>query len=687
MQLPPLYPPSDHAEFLGLKPEVRERAWRLYEAAEIVHAAGKQARVATCKAIAAERKVSWKTVYEPVRAFIQSGDWRVLIDRRRHSELWISSERMELPHAFAEFWRGLVENNQRAAKPAYDLLLLRLAAWRRGDISAAIPGYAVPPPNAKGCRHPRKWSYRDLLRVGPNDIELAATRAGRTAALKLCPAVLTTRMGGYPMQEIQFDDMFHDVQVVYGTQLVRILEFAGIDWYSTYHFPPVLKPRVNLDGVNKSLSEKEFRAFAVHFARTVGWSPRGTVYRGELGLCAFRSGLAEKLRHWSGGKITVAEPGLSGTAALAGGFREVAKGNPNSKALKESRGKLVHNYLAALPGQTGMNPANMPASSAGRNLETASLIALQGVTGRALNLAHKTFAEGVQLIFQVNTLINQRHDHKNEGWQEENLITQELCADAEAGLWLPVTAENRDLYAIIAAAEPERFRTRQMSAAEVLLPALGGNMHLTREAAFDCIHDDCKRECSVTAGRFEFSDQTYGPGKFRYPARYQDRSGFEKMLPNGADYHLVVNPFDTEVAGIFQPNGQYLGCCRRDHGVTRGDEDAVHRAMGEKQRIYKDATLAASVRHGLKRERDLTANAAALMESLRDDVRREMGILPQPTTRPQSAPSAPSALPDLSDLSDLSDFPDGYPDDAPDFSEPPPSHSHADAMAILLGDA
>jgi hypothetical protein len=681
MTLPPLYPPEDDDEFMGLKPPARERAWFLYHTAAQVAAAPKKTRVATVKAIAESHGKSFNAVYEPVREFLQSFDWRVLIDRRQHADLWVrKSAGNFLPAAFIQHWMLLVENNQRCAKTAYRLLMIQLDSWRRGDMTQAIPGYVSPPPNAPGKRHPRQWSCRNLQRVKSSDIEIEAVRHGKAAAMKLLPAVLTSRIGGYPLQEVQFDDRWIDIECVYGDNrtLSRLLEFCGIDWYSGFHFSPWLRPRVNLDGVNKSLSERDFRLFAVHFAATTGWSPRGTTYRGERGMCAFRCGLGDKLARHSGGGITIAEPGMSGDPAFGGGFRELAKGNPNAKAIKEGMGKLLHNLAAGIIGQTGMNPADKPASHAGRDAETRALLDLQGFVSRPLYLSHLRFEQVAMALFKVYDLANARHDHTNEGWLEERLVVEELCVDPARDLWVPVTslpADRRQLFDLVASSTPGLTRPRRMSPAEVLTPHLEDALCLTPAAVADCIFDDVKRKVTIAGSRAEFRDlDHYGPGVFRYPNIVQGPNGFPKTLPNGEELWLVVHPSLPEIGHYFAPDGRYLGRVARDNAPTRHDADAVNREIGRKEGRYKAATLGLQIRHGIKRESDITANTETLIDSIRDDIRREMGIQPTPAHRAAAAG-------DASELADLL----GDRDNADDAQAPATVRAHSNDLDLLLG--
>jgi hypothetical protein len=434
----PFVPMEDAWEFNEIRPAARERARRLHAVACRVHSAPKK-KTAVYQECARELGLSFNAVYEPVKSFLLSKDWRHLIDRRAAgSKFWHTQHPNTHPQEFIQYWHELVLENQRAVKPAYAKLMDRLRRWRAGDPDSAIPGFIVPPPNHKAYRHPRKMSYKDLLRIVPSDLELAASRNGRTAAMKLLPHILTTRKGGWPCMEYQFDDMWHDFEVLHNMQICRLLEFNAIDFYSGFIFNPGLKPRFkNEDGKNETLTEKQFRLWSVQLLATTGWSPRGTTLQGERGTAAFRA-LAPKLIHWSNGLLKIPLPGMSGAPAFIGGWKERAKGNPNAKGLKEGMGKIIHNRLASLPGQVGMNPQDKPAASFGRDKEAQELIALQQHLTTPLHHTHLSFADGAYEIVKTYMEINRRCDHEMEGWIEEGLFTQEYCADPANDIWINI---------------------------------------------------------------------------------------------------------------------------------------------------------------------------------------------------------------------------------------------------------
>lgn len=655
-------PPEDGWEFVAIRATARDRAAQLFAIAQSVHAAPKNQRTTTYQRCAAELGCSFNTLYAPISQFLKSRDWRCLIDRRlAGSDFWLTKNNHGLPADFLRFWRGLVLDNQRAAKAPYDALMLQLKRWRAGDATAAIPGFITPPLNAKGCKHPQKMSYRDLLRVKPSDIEETAARNGRSAAMKLLPAIFTTRKGGWACMEYQFDDMYHDFDVIHNMQICRLLEFNAIEYYSGFVFNPGLRPRIQIaSSKHQELNEREFRLYAINFLATYGWSPRGTTLQAERGTAAFRW-LAPKLVHWSGGLLKVPLPGMSGAPAIVGGYSERAKGNPNAKALKEGMGKIIHNRLASLPGQLGMNPDDKPSSSFGRDKEARDLLALQQHLSQPLHLTHLTFDQAAYEVVSAYMEINRRTEHAMEGWIEEGLYTQEYLADPYNDTWIDLSTlpdVNRQALRIIAQANPHSLRPRKLSPHEVISPALEHNIRLSPEAEADCLYEDARRSVTVTAGHLAFEDKDcFGPGTFRYIAEYQDRCGFNRTLPNDSQIQLVINPFNPERGFLFTLQAAYLGIVKRDHSIQRADRDAIQRKIGQKERIFKDHMLAASVHTGLKREHQLTDNARIIRDEFRF---------------PAATPPAPAA---------------GAYDTAADYAAAElvtqPDHHHVDASILL----
>lgn len=662
----PFVPTEDAREFNEILPAAREKARLLHDVACRVHAAPSKAKTRAYQDAAAELGVAFNTVYNPVSAFLKSRDWRNLIDRKlAGSKFWMIRHPKSHPAEFITFWHDLVLSNQRAAKPAYEKLMDRLAKWRAGDANSAIPGYVIPPANCPGKRHPRQWSYKNLLRIAPSEIETIAARNGRAEAMKLLPAIFTTRKGGWVCMEYQFDDMWHDFEVIHNMQICRLLEFNAIDYYSGFLFNPGLKPRFkNSEGVNEGLTEKQFRIWAIHLLATTGWSPRGTTLQGERGTAAFRD-LAPKLVHWSNGLLKIPLPGMSGAPAFIGGWAERAKGNPNAKGLKEGMGKIIHNRLASLPGQIGMNPEDKPSSAFGRDREANELIALQRHLSTPLHLTHLTFADAAFEIVKTYMEINRRTDHAMEGWIEEGLYTQEYCVDPHNDTWINIgdlPDEQRQAVAIIAGINPHSLRPRRLSPLEVIKPHLPQNIKLSPEAEADCLYDDTRRDVGVTDRHITFEDKDLGPGKFRFFAEYQDRAGFTRTIPNGEEVQLVIQPFDPDRAYLYDMRGRYLGRAQRDNSIQRSDVEAIQHKIGKKERRFKDAKLGAEFTQGLKREKQLTHNTRVLLDSIEQKILTDRGLSPG-----KSQPSVTEAeMEDDYSSADLAPLPVNLADDCED---------------------
>ena len=95
--------------------------------------------------------------------------------------------RSGLPVDFVTFWKGMVEENDRRAKLALLHLVERWRRWRAGDLTQAIPGYQSCPDPAPDALTPLGWSYSNLIRYMPTDIEIAAATKGRFAASPMPP--------------------------------------------------------------------------------------------------------------------------------------------------------------------------------------------------------------------------------------------------------------------------------------------------------------------------------------------------------------------------------------------------------------------------------------------------------------------------------------------------------------------
>jgi hypothetical protein len=619
-------PESDAREFSGLPAEARTRVhWFLAVFRSIASAT---AKTKACAAVAESAEIHFNTVYNTWKAFVRTGDWRVCLDKRKTPEFWKrdTSKAIGLPHEFTEFWKDLCEDNQRAFKPAHRLLRLQYRRWRNGDQTQAVPGYPFCPPPAPGSSLPRGWNYSNLLHHVPNEIELAAARGGRTAALKLMPGVLTTRIGSYPFAEVQFDDMWHDFEVNVPGQksACRLLEFGAVDTFTTFLFRPGLKPRLrNMDtGKAQVLNSRDFHLYLINWLLDFGAHPNGTVLMMENGTAAVSKEFREKLMSWLP-QLTIETGGMSGAPAFAGAWRERGKGNPNAKSLKEGLGKLIHNQLAHLPGQIGMNRENLPAGHFGRSRENDTLLAIAAQLPALTNqiqLGFLSLQDAVYAINEIYDLLNCRDDHKIEGWSEIGGVVDSFRFSAQSDDWRGMEEierlpeHERQLLAMALRLDPSLRKPRVLSPAEMLLahsPRLIKPPHESIPDLLGAAYGDTK---DVVGGEIGFTRPD--TGKLRFYASYQDADGFLRRIPNGTSVLCHLNPWKTEHLYLSDPStGRFLGLADRQHAATRGDTDAIQAQHARAQHDYKEALHGLVRRQGLARVPNLKANAATFRKA------------------------------------------------------------------------
>lgn len=627
-------PHDDAREYAGLPLKSRDRVDWLLEVMERVAKAGRGRQVALCEDIAKAADMSRNTIYNLWKSYRSTGDWRVLIDKRHTSEFWNRdpSKRIGLPHEFIQDWKTRCENNQRAFKPAWRILINDWRKWRAGDLTKAIPGYDRAPEPAPNSRIPRGWNYSNLLQYAPTDVELSAARQGRTAALKLMPGIHSTRVGAFeaglagPFRDIEFDDMWHDFEVnVPGQKTAcRLLEFNAVDSFTTYIFNPGLKPRVrNMDtGRMQALNERDFHLYVINWILDHGIHPLGTTFHVENGTARLSKAFVEKLQMWFPG-LKIETGGMSGAPAFSGAYSERAKGNPNSKAIKEGLGKLIHNQTAFLPGQVGMNRDNLPASHDGRDRENETMLAICSHLPQLrdqLQFGFLWFKDAVFAVNEIYGLLNCRDDHQIEGWAEIGGVVDMFRFSTQSDDWRPLSEvsalpENeRFALSMMLRLDPGLRQPRTLSPAQMLLSHGTRLLRLPDEALPDLLGQRFGQTIPVAGGLIKFAQP--GLGKLRFKAKYQDGDGFIRRLENGQSVLAHLNPWKPDFLYLSDAGtGRYLGKAARDHAHTRGDTDAIHAAHGRAQADYKNSLNELVARHGLQRIPHLRSNTTAVRKA------------------------------------------------------------------------
>ena len=491
-------------------------------------------------------------------AYLRTRDWRVVINGCKAPNL-IGTE-SGLPSEFRAFVRDFLGLNQRQKmKPRYRALLRRLDQWRvTGHPQFAIPGYAFPPADAPGQRHPLGWSFANLCRLKPSRFERAALAIGRQAARAFLPPVYTTRCGLKVGEIFCMDDQVHDLRVNFlgNKKAQRPLEFACLDVFSACFVAHGFKPTTTLEDESRvMLRQEDFVWFALHWLLNIGWrDDTGTRVMAEHGTAKFPDWLVEGIARLTRDKVTVIAGAVDRRAAFPGLFDGPARGNFKIKAALESAFNLVRNETAdmeLLPGQVGKDRLHAPEEWEQRVAHNERLLqARDEIAARhgdtlagQLRFDYLEWHQFIALALTLYDRIDRRTEHALEGW-------------LEAGLVVP---------------DPALGRPRRLSPSEVWR---GGRAELRRAPGYWIpllLPPEMGTEREVSERHLiEFEDQQIGPGPLRYLAQIADRP-----LAPGAKYLTYVNPWSPTELYLTDAQGCFVGSCPRWTAPCKSDLKAI----------------------------------------------------------------------------------------------------------------
>jgi hypothetical protein len=538
-----------------------------------------------------------KSLVNKFYAWKASGDWQCLVNKAKligkvRREMNVENATVSLPEDFIEYWRGLCEQNQRKSRPAYRELLRRYWAC---DL---IKGYARRDSNNNAI--PQGWSYRNLMRHAPTPFERTARRQGRSAAADYRPLVFSTRAGLKCGQFYVFDDIEHDLKVNLpgiNRLAMRPLELACLDVYSGCKIKWGLKPTViGDDGAKQKLKERDMRFLLAYILYRIGYRPEGTTLLVEHGTAAIREDVERALADATDGAIRVNRSGIEGAAAFAGAYGGRPKGNFRFKAALESHHNLVHNELAALPGQMGMDRQHSPEELHGRDAANNALLkaimALEPERVAMLRLPFIPFRAFEEIIDIVYARINGRMEHHLEGWEESGLMVNEFRLAANAA-WSPMSmlpalpANDREAVERILS-KPGLVQCRRMSPAEVWNRDCGGLVKVRPNVLPAILGGDLAVERTVKDDHlFEFQDRDLSPSPLRYRAEIAMMDGSAQILQPGEKFMTFANPFDLSQLIVCDAQCAFLGLAPRWETVRKDDIEGLHRAMGAAAKMEK----------------------------------------------------------------------------------------------------
>ncbi|WP_009964049.1 hypothetical protein [Verrucomicrobium spinosum] len=528
-----------------------------------------------------------------------------LIDKRKYAKYLGEGDVRGLPPAFISYWQGEYERFQRngGAKQTYRVLMDRLRQWRRGNTASVIPGYSEPPANQPGCLHPRGWSYENLTKHLPDQVERTLARQGRSKAKALLSKVYTTRVGLDVGQVLMIDDQYHDINVAWSNgQVARPQSFNLLDFFSGYEIMDGFQPRLEKeDGSKLGLKEEDaFWMILTHFSTNGYRADLGTHVIVERGTATVRNELAEGFLAATDKKIIIDKGGMDNRALKGLIYDGPAKGNFRFKASRESVFNLWRNMIAALPGATGRNREESPEEQKAIISYVEKLLKkVPQERWHLLKLPVLTEAQFMSLMVDLKEALRDRHWHTLEGWKTLG-HTKTLYRLPEWGddqfvpiedmqqqlLMLP--PERAELITMAFASQAQKdklIEIRNLSPREVWD---GGKHKLTRLTPWTWNQILPGRMAHVRHVE-DREIRVYGGGEIlRYDAHAKTSTGRDIMLRPGEQFMIFSNPLSPDIALCCDTTGAAIGLLHRIVASTRIDHAAVISRMGRVSQMNAD---------------------------------------------------------------------------------------------------
>jgi hypothetical protein len=606
-----LIPNADINLYLGLPEGVRTEVNLWHRALLDISRPGVGKSLA---AIAAQFGTSPETARRKYDALHHHG-WRGLINRSR-----LPQRTPTRTEEFLEWWRDLYSMYQRNAKAAYREFCRRYLAREH------IPGLS---PDLNRGSIPTGYGYHNLMRFKPTRFEVAAMRRGLACAIsEHGPKIFTTRADLWYGSHYMIDDLWHDNFVVFGKQIVRVLELDLLDVFSGALVNFGCKPRFQReDGTFDNLKEKYARLLVAKVLWSEGYSPRGTEIVAEHGTAAVNERVAAILHNATGGLVTVRRSGIVGQEQAIIGWSGEGRGNFRFKAPLESLRNLKHNELAnqtQIHAQTGKDVEHRPEHTHGQLRECSEWLKIitvlaQDNPARAAQIQLNLLdyhAHFLPILITVYDAINRRTWHTLEGWHAAgNIVTGYRTAPAlgtsdpsdqvnhseltdQQFRALPAPAQ--EVLKLAAQSDPRYLYTRKLSPHQVRARDRGSLTTLPSPIIAELLGPDFARELKVDGAYFApFQDAEIAPEPLLYESAITAPDGTRQQLPEDT-FQVTVNPFDPSAIFVSDARGICLGAAPRAARVDRSDDEALKRAFG-----HRNQRLAEMKRPLLKRHAEL----------------------------------------------------------------------------------
>lgn len=534
-----------------------------------------------------------------------------------------------------------------------------LGSW--SDLWAAEHPFSPLPDRCDPAWIPSGASYPSLmraLRADPDGVfALAASRRGMRAAHAHVLPVLTTRRG-LPVGAIyEFDDVWHNIDIMLPTgKVAQPLEFAGYDVASAYKCMSVVKPRFTTEsGVRSNLKEQQFRfALGAHLC-TTGFHKGGVRLVVEHGTTAIRAPVERKIKlvPGFGELVSFARSGILSEQVHAGLFIGSGGGNFRFKKLVEASHNIHHNRTASLPGSRGRDAEHMHESrDALVKYEEKTFAELERWGGPGFGARMQSgllsFEEYVAAFRRAEAELMDDPIHRLEGWDERTVAEYRLGPGApwrNAEELMDMDPAGANAIAAFLAVHPDCRRRRFMTRREVWAR---GQAELIRFPLFEMpafLDDSDARECVVREdGTFGFRDALYfGRDEVVYRAEARSFEGAVRRFAPGERLTVFWNPIVPDQVWIAdRASGVTLGTAPLVTRAPAYDQEAVKRAMGAQAHDLARKVLPIRGRH--QREAEERAARIAVNAELLREAKAAAADLPDPP--PTESEEATDALPE-----------------------------------------
>ncbi len=597
-----------------LKPKIEARLRAVAQLEQTPRSQWKQTAALISSALRPRygRGFSLKNILELHRQYRAQGAEALMLGYGREAEK---------PAEFVNEISRRCEKNKRVSSVELEAIA---AEWLAG---ASIPGYGTwqaawekqfeGEPLPEQCPEwfiPQGWSPRQLRRSLPGRAALTFARDGFFAAHGLMPQKENDYSQLRPLERIVFDDVKTDWLVSYpGVSracelwLLVAMDVATrtiLDWVSLAAVP-------DDDGKRAELLEQHMKLLGGSLLTRYGIP---TAYKStwlvENAKATYREAAKTALKTLSGDQITVENTRMV-NRALPSGHTE-RHGTPyDIKGTLERFFATFHNHGAALPGQTGsIQMLNAPAELDGQQKEHCALMKEVGELPAALveqlSLPFLRYSEGVAALEQLFEKLNNRHNHRLQGFEKIELWR--FPQDPSCHAWRPLD------------------ELRRYPAADVRLALFHSRMESPRERFERLLRQNPAPMRVPADALLPFSARVVK--KVRHPAPYTIafREGGTKWIyrgevpelasGNGGPFFLKLLPGDVSIAYLHDATtGGLLGTLSHVAKPLVGDEAAQMAAVGEVQHFRALVTKPVMERHAAERaqhEEAKTVNAAII---------------------------------------------------------------------------